>query len=280
MATRDVRNIAEQLTCALCLDCYTNPRTLPCDHSFCCECIKEYITSTRALHGISTSFTCPTCRQTIHLKNSKNVDESIKEFQLNVFLEDMVSKLKFYESDAPSVNTPVKDDGGQSELRKEYNSIHKMLDDKITELEQMMTIDYKANLDLEIKTVTLRDIEKFERNLENFRQRTLHKTQSLKQQLQIGSCYSYEHYDSQIRRRINQTQRLREQLRSLENNMSELRKFRDKQKLQITQIENITEFPRTILEVDKDLTSLFARSDEIVKFGGEMFFGRSLCSIQ
>ena len=30
----------DQLTCNVCLGQYTNPKTLPCHHSFCLECIQ------------------------------------------------------------------------------------------------------------------------------------------------------------------------------------------------------------------------------------------------
>ena len=30
----------DQLTCSVCRDHYTNPKTLPCQHSFCLECIE------------------------------------------------------------------------------------------------------------------------------------------------------------------------------------------------------------------------------------------------
>ena len=32
-------NIEEQLTCSICLERYTDPRTLPCHHSFCMQCL-------------------------------------------------------------------------------------------------------------------------------------------------------------------------------------------------------------------------------------------------
>ena len=30
----------EELLCGVCLDKYTNPKTLPCHHSFCLKCIE------------------------------------------------------------------------------------------------------------------------------------------------------------------------------------------------------------------------------------------------
>ena len=35
----------DQLTCNVCLDQYTNPKTLPCHHSFCLECIQPLPTT-------------------------------------------------------------------------------------------------------------------------------------------------------------------------------------------------------------------------------------------
>ena len=34
------KQLDDQLTCNVCLDQYTNPKTLPCLHSFCLECIQ------------------------------------------------------------------------------------------------------------------------------------------------------------------------------------------------------------------------------------------------
>ena len=36
-----LKELHEQLTCNVCLDQYTNPKTLPCLHSFCLECIEK-----------------------------------------------------------------------------------------------------------------------------------------------------------------------------------------------------------------------------------------------
>ena len=36
-----LKELDEQLTCNVCLDQYTNPKTLPCLHIFCLQCIEK-----------------------------------------------------------------------------------------------------------------------------------------------------------------------------------------------------------------------------------------------
>ena len=54
--------LEEQLTCPVCLDLYTNPKTLPCLHSFCQECL-EGLPQEREARGDTYYLFCPTCRQ-------------------------------------------------------------------------------------------------------------------------------------------------------------------------------------------------------------------------
>ena len=54
--------LEEQLTCPVCLDLYTNPKTLPCLHSFCQECL-EGLPQEREAKGETYYLSCPTCRQ-------------------------------------------------------------------------------------------------------------------------------------------------------------------------------------------------------------------------
>ena len=54
--------LEEQLTCPVCLDLYTNPKTLPCLHSFCQECL-EGLAQKREARGDTYYLSCPTCRQ-------------------------------------------------------------------------------------------------------------------------------------------------------------------------------------------------------------------------
>ena len=63
MATRSsseaLKKLEEQLTCPICLEQFTNPKILPCFHSFCLHCLKgvapELVKGKLCLH-------CPTCR--------------------------------------------------------------------------------------------------------------------------------------------------------------------------------------------------------------------------
>ena len=56
--------LEEQLTCPVCLDLYTNPKTLPCLHSFCQECLEGLPLDKE---GETYYLSCPTCRKRIEL---------------------------------------------------------------------------------------------------------------------------------------------------------------------------------------------------------------------
>ena len=51
--------LEEQLTCPICLDDYTDPKTLLCLHSFCHQCLEELPLD---LQGKRFFLSCPTCR--------------------------------------------------------------------------------------------------------------------------------------------------------------------------------------------------------------------------
>ena len=52
----------EELTCALCGELYTDPRLLPCLHSFCKRCLEHTV------NPRSTTLTCHLCRKEVALK--------------------------------------------------------------------------------------------------------------------------------------------------------------------------------------------------------------------
>ena len=60
--------LEEQLTCPVCLDLYTNPKTLPCLHSFCEACIKRFPQDKK---GETYYLSCPTCRHRTELPGGR-----------------------------------------------------------------------------------------------------------------------------------------------------------------------------------------------------------------
>ncbi|XP_038662254.1 tripartite motif-containing protein 16-like [Scyliorhinus canicula] len=58
MAASQQFSFEEELCCAICLELFTDPVTIPCGHNFCMECIKSYWD--KEVHMKSDS--CPNCR--------------------------------------------------------------------------------------------------------------------------------------------------------------------------------------------------------------------------
>lgn len=63
--------------CGLCFDDYTDPRMLPCFHSYCSRCLKDYIDQTEECGH----FTCPLCK----FKHPVPVD-GVQGFKPNIYI--------------------------------------------------------------------------------------------------------------------------------------------------------------------------------------------------
>ena len=50
------------LECSICLRTFSKPLCLPCMHTFCCDCIKEYVEKLQRDGSEASEFNCPTCR--------------------------------------------------------------------------------------------------------------------------------------------------------------------------------------------------------------------------
>ena len=68
-----------QVTCAVCLDRYTEPKTLPCLHIYCKKCLDE-------LFQLSSELKCPSCRKPTRL-NERGTSGLPTAFYINSLLE-------------------------------------------------------------------------------------------------------------------------------------------------------------------------------------------------
>lgn len=59
----------EFLTCPICTEEFTDPRMLPCLHSFCHHCISDYIVENTNEIKSSKSFACPVCQASVEATN-------------------------------------------------------------------------------------------------------------------------------------------------------------------------------------------------------------------
>ncbi|MGH0171531.1 UNVERIFIED_CONTAM: hypothetical protein FKN15_061424 [Acipenser sinensis] len=83
MAEANIQVAEEQFKCSVCLDIFEHPVTIPCGHSFCMKCIKNY-------WHICDQYRCPHCRQLFNQKPvlGKNIIlvefvENFKKAKLN-----------------------------------------------------------------------------------------------------------------------------------------------------------------------------------------------------
>ena len=71
-----LKNLEKQVTCSICLDRYTEPKTISCLHTFCCECLEEHA---RRNHK-QGKFRCPECQAEIDLPEGNRFDRLPNSF--------------------------------------------------------------------------------------------------------------------------------------------------------------------------------------------------------
>ena len=77
-----LKNLKEHVTCSICLDTYTKPKTIACLHTFCCECLEKH-----ALRSQKQGFyRCPECQAQIGIPEGKRFDNLPSSFLHNSLL--------------------------------------------------------------------------------------------------------------------------------------------------------------------------------------------------
>ncbi|XP_074611975.1 tripartite motif-containing protein 2-like [Acropora palmata] len=75
------RMLKKEAECPLCLDTVKNPKTLPCLHSFCLECLDKLANFAR--RQLQTSIKCPVCQASFPIPNTNTFANLPSSFHFN-----------------------------------------------------------------------------------------------------------------------------------------------------------------------------------------------------
>ncbi|XP_022807291.1 E3 ubiquitin-protein ligase TRIM56-like [Stylophora pistillata] len=77
-----LKNLKEHVTCSICLDTYTERKTITCLHTFCCECLERHAL-TRQKQGF---YPCPDCQAQIRIPEGNCFENLPNSFRHNSLL--------------------------------------------------------------------------------------------------------------------------------------------------------------------------------------------------
>ncbi|CAH3038544.1 unnamed protein product [Porites lobata] len=81
-------NLHDEVSCSVCMCTFTDPKQLPCLHSFCLHCLNG-IQRTSGVHG---KIICPECRRQFQIPGSGNPSELPTNFRINSLLDVLAIK--------------------------------------------------------------------------------------------------------------------------------------------------------------------------------------------
>ena len=88
------RNLQKEAECPLCLETVNNPKTLPCLHSFCLECLDKHAGFAR--RQLQATIKCPVCQTSFQIPEG----DSFKNLPTSYHLNQLVDVLALKDSDA------------------------------------------------------------------------------------------------------------------------------------------------------------------------------------
>ena len=77
-----LKNLKEHVTCSICLDTFTDPKTITCLHTFCFECLKKHALISQR----NGKFRCPECQAEVDLPEANRFDKLPTSFHHNSLL--------------------------------------------------------------------------------------------------------------------------------------------------------------------------------------------------
>ena len=83
-----LHNLREEVSCSVCSDIFTDPKHLPCLHSFCLHCLKQWH---RTSHGRAT-IRCPKCQAVSRIPESGDLKDLPTSFYINGLIDVLAIK--------------------------------------------------------------------------------------------------------------------------------------------------------------------------------------------
>ena len=83
-----LNNLHEELSCSVCMCKYTDPKQLPCLHSFCLHCLNGI----QRTSGRRDKIPCPECRQEFNVPDNGNLAALPTNFRINSLLDVIAIK--------------------------------------------------------------------------------------------------------------------------------------------------------------------------------------------
>ena len=81
-------NLHEEVSCSVCMNTFTDPKQLPCLHSFCLHCLQGI----QRTSGRRDVITCPECRRESRVRGNGNLNELPTNFRINSLLDVLAIK--------------------------------------------------------------------------------------------------------------------------------------------------------------------------------------------
>ena len=84
------KNLKKEAECPLCIETVKNPKTLPCLHSFCLECLDKLAGFTR--RQLQTTIKCPVCETSLQIPEGDTFNNLPTSFHLNRLVDVLALK--------------------------------------------------------------------------------------------------------------------------------------------------------------------------------------------
>ena len=81
-------NLHEEVSCSVCMTKFTDPKQLPCLHSFCLHCLQRI----QRTSGIRETIACPECRQNFRIPGDGDLNALPTNFRINSLLDVLAIK--------------------------------------------------------------------------------------------------------------------------------------------------------------------------------------------